>query len=142
VLGKIAKLEIFETETFPAEDVETFFKVFVWTTGCSSPDWGAGPHSGSRSKERLPDFPRALGQRFSTGRGGDESAAKKKKGPLSQALDLREVDSAFVRFTGRMFGGSSCRLLGEASSYLRFVLRALLILPHRAPTGIRENPDL
>jgi uncharacterized protein with GYD domain len=29
VLGKIAKLEIFETETFPAEDVETFFKVFV-----------------------------------------------------------------------------------------------------------------
>jgi uncharacterized protein with GYD domain len=29
VLGKIAKFEIFETETFPAEDVETFFKVFV-----------------------------------------------------------------------------------------------------------------
>jgi hypothetical protein len=29
VLGEIAKLEIFETETFPAEDVETFFKVFV-----------------------------------------------------------------------------------------------------------------
>ena len=26
-LGKIAKLEIFETETFPAEDVEVFFKV-------------------------------------------------------------------------------------------------------------------
>jgi len=29
VLGKIAKLEVFETETFPAEDVETFVKVFV-----------------------------------------------------------------------------------------------------------------
>jgi uncharacterized protein with GYD domain len=29
VLGKIAKLEIFETETFPAEDVEIFFKTFV-----------------------------------------------------------------------------------------------------------------
>jgi uncharacterized protein with GYD domain len=29
VLGKIAKLEVFETETFPAEDVETFFKVLV-----------------------------------------------------------------------------------------------------------------
>ncbi len=28
-LGKIAKLEIFETETFPAEDVEVFFKVLV-----------------------------------------------------------------------------------------------------------------
>lgn len=29
VLGKIAKLELFETETFPAEDVEVFFKVLV-----------------------------------------------------------------------------------------------------------------
>jgi uncharacterized protein with GYD domain len=29
VLGKIAKLEIFETETFPAEDVEIFFKTLV-----------------------------------------------------------------------------------------------------------------
>lgn len=29
VLGKIAKLEIFETETFPAEDVEVFFKTLV-----------------------------------------------------------------------------------------------------------------
>jgi uncharacterized protein with GYD domain len=29
VLGKIAKFEIFETETFPAEDVEIFFKTFV-----------------------------------------------------------------------------------------------------------------
>jgi hypothetical protein len=29
ILGEIAKLEIFETETFPAEDVETFFKVFA-----------------------------------------------------------------------------------------------------------------
>jgi len=29
VLGEIAKFEIFETETFPAEDVETFFKVFA-----------------------------------------------------------------------------------------------------------------
>jgi hypothetical protein len=29
VLGEIAKFEVFETETFPAEDVETFFKVFV-----------------------------------------------------------------------------------------------------------------
>ena len=28
-LGKFAKLEIFETETFPAEDVEVFFKVLV-----------------------------------------------------------------------------------------------------------------
>jgi len=28
-LGKIAKLEVFETETFPAEDVEVFFKVLV-----------------------------------------------------------------------------------------------------------------
>ena len=28
-LGKIAKLEIFETETFPAEDVEVFFKALV-----------------------------------------------------------------------------------------------------------------
>jgi uncharacterized protein with GYD domain len=29
VLAKIAKLEIFETETFPAEDVEVFFKTLV-----------------------------------------------------------------------------------------------------------------
>jgi uncharacterized protein with GYD domain len=29
VLGKIAKLPYFETETFPAEDVELFVKVFV-----------------------------------------------------------------------------------------------------------------
>ncbi len=29
VLGEIAKLEIFETETFPAEDVEVFFKALV-----------------------------------------------------------------------------------------------------------------
>jgi uncharacterized protein with GYD domain len=29
VLGKIAKLEVFETETFPAEDVEIFWKVLV-----------------------------------------------------------------------------------------------------------------
>jgi len=29
VLGKIAKLEVFETEMFPAEDVEVFWKVFV-----------------------------------------------------------------------------------------------------------------
>jgi len=29
VLGKIAKLEFFETETFPAEDVELFMKVLV-----------------------------------------------------------------------------------------------------------------
>jgi uncharacterized protein with GYD domain len=29
VLGKIAKLEVFETETFPAEDVEVFWKVLV-----------------------------------------------------------------------------------------------------------------
>jgi uncharacterized protein with GYD domain len=29
ILGKIAKLEIFETETFPAEDVEIFFKTLV-----------------------------------------------------------------------------------------------------------------
>jgi len=29
VLGKIAKLEVFETETFPAEDVEIFVKAFV-----------------------------------------------------------------------------------------------------------------
>ena len=29
VLAKIAKLEVFETETFPAENVETFFKVLV-----------------------------------------------------------------------------------------------------------------
>ena len=29
VLGKIAKLEVFETETFPAEDVELFWKVLV-----------------------------------------------------------------------------------------------------------------
>jgi uncharacterized protein with GYD domain len=29
VLAEIAKLEIFETETFPAEDVEVFFKVLV-----------------------------------------------------------------------------------------------------------------
>ena len=28
-LGKIAKLELFETETFPAEDVEVFFKALV-----------------------------------------------------------------------------------------------------------------
>lgn len=28
-LGKIAKLELFETETFPAEDVEVFFKILV-----------------------------------------------------------------------------------------------------------------
>ena len=28
-LGEIAKLEIFETETFPAEDIEVFFKVLV-----------------------------------------------------------------------------------------------------------------
>jgi len=29
VLGKIAKLEAFETETFPAEDVDVFLKVLV-----------------------------------------------------------------------------------------------------------------
>jgi uncharacterized protein with GYD domain len=29
VLAKFAKFEFFETETFPAEEVETFFKVFV-----------------------------------------------------------------------------------------------------------------
>jgi uncharacterized protein with GYD domain len=29
VLGKIAKLEAFETETFPAEEVEVFWKVLV-----------------------------------------------------------------------------------------------------------------
>jgi uncharacterized protein with GYD domain len=29
VLGKIAKLEVFETETFPAEDVKVFWKAFV-----------------------------------------------------------------------------------------------------------------
>jgi uncharacterized protein with GYD domain len=29
VLGKIAKLEVFETETFPAEDVKLFFKELV-----------------------------------------------------------------------------------------------------------------
>ncbi len=29
VLGKIAKLDIFETETFPAEDVDIFLKVLV-----------------------------------------------------------------------------------------------------------------
>jgi uncharacterized protein with GYD domain len=29
VLGKIAKLEVFETETFPAEDVKTFWKELV-----------------------------------------------------------------------------------------------------------------
>jgi hypothetical protein len=29
VLGKIAQLEVFETETFPAEDVKLFFKELV-----------------------------------------------------------------------------------------------------------------
>jgi uncharacterized protein with GYD domain len=29
VLGRIAKLEVFETETFPAEDVEIFLKTLV-----------------------------------------------------------------------------------------------------------------
>jgi uncharacterized protein with GYD domain len=29
VLGRIAKLEVFETETFPAEDVKVFWKAFV-----------------------------------------------------------------------------------------------------------------
>jgi uncharacterized protein with GYD domain len=29
VLGKIAKLEVFETETFPAEDVKVFWKTLV-----------------------------------------------------------------------------------------------------------------
>ena len=29
VLGKIAKLEVFETETFPAEEIKLFFKEFV-----------------------------------------------------------------------------------------------------------------
>ena len=29
VLGKIAKLEVFETETFPAEDVKIFWKALV-----------------------------------------------------------------------------------------------------------------
>ena len=29
VLGKIAKLEVFETETFPAEDVKLFWKELV-----------------------------------------------------------------------------------------------------------------
>jgi hypothetical protein len=29
VLAKIAKLEVFETETFPAEDVKVFWKEFV-----------------------------------------------------------------------------------------------------------------
>src|SRR5512145_637472 len=30
VLGKIAKLEVFETETFPAEDVKLFWKALVY----------------------------------------------------------------------------------------------------------------
>ena len=29
VLGKIAKLEVFETETFPAEDINVFWKALV-----------------------------------------------------------------------------------------------------------------
>ena len=29
VLGKIAKLEVFETETFPAEDIKLFVKELV-----------------------------------------------------------------------------------------------------------------
>jgi uncharacterized protein with GYD domain len=29
VLGKIAKLDLFETETFPAEDVKVFFKALI-----------------------------------------------------------------------------------------------------------------
>ena len=29
VLGKIAKLEVFETETFPAEDIKVFWKALV-----------------------------------------------------------------------------------------------------------------
>ena len=29
VLGKIAKLEVFETETFPAEEVKVFWKALV-----------------------------------------------------------------------------------------------------------------
>ena len=29
VLGKIAKLEVFETETFPAEDIKVFWKELV-----------------------------------------------------------------------------------------------------------------
>ena len=29
VLGKIAKLDLFETETFPAEDVKVFFKTLI-----------------------------------------------------------------------------------------------------------------
>jgi uncharacterized protein with GYD domain len=29
ILGKIAKLEVFETETFPAEDVKVFWKALV-----------------------------------------------------------------------------------------------------------------
>ena len=29
VLGKIAKLEVFETETFPAEDIKLFMKALV-----------------------------------------------------------------------------------------------------------------
>ena len=52
------------------------------------------------------------------------AALGRKKDPLSRALDLREADSTFVRFTGKTFGGSSCRLLGGGSSYLWFVLRA------------------
>jgi hypothetical protein len=63
------------------------------------------------------------------------AAPGRKKGPLSRALDLREADSTFVRFTGKTFGGSSCRLLGGVSSYLWFVLRApgyFLIEPEAA----------
>jgi hypothetical protein len=29
ILGKIARLEVFETETFPAEDVKVFWKALV-----------------------------------------------------------------------------------------------------------------
>ena len=29
ILGKIAKLEVFETETLPAEDVKVFWKALV-----------------------------------------------------------------------------------------------------------------
>jgi uncharacterized protein with GYD domain len=36
VLGKIAKLEVFETETFPAEDVKLFWKELVQRRSSSS----------------------------------------------------------------------------------------------------------
>ena len=58
------------------------------------------------------------------------AAAGTEKGPLSRTFsELRGTDLAFVRSAEETFGGSSCCLLGETSTYLRFVFLAIQDCP-------------